>query len=241
LRPLVTIADLLEQPRTEALGLETCSSALGTLSEYTPELEVFEGGFELFRRKHEPLAFPAGESVGASGRPSDVTSRRATISRALIALGARLWHAPADAQEIEEETESRVWTPQRVTDRLEDMIRRSAFFIRRACWLCLLSESTLVWKSPIGTDGVRNLVVFERGAVSHRDVLAEGECTPTPPGYQKRFSERGAAFDLPVYDRLSVLTKEIRRLVSEGRPVELRLNPSSALNREKLERMLRWV
>jgi hypothetical protein len=47
--------------------------------------------------------------------------------------------------------------------------------------------------------------------------------------------------NLTTYDRLRVVTTELRRLVSEGRVVELRLGPGVTLSRQEIIKVLRWV
>ncbi|MHC4818298.1 MAG: hypothetical protein ACYTF8_09610, partial [Planctomycetota bacterium] len=48
-------------------------------------------------------------------------------------------------------------------------------------------------------------------------------------------------FDAATYDRLRVLTTELRRVVAEDRIVELRLGPRQRLDRQALARRLYWV
>jgi hypothetical protein len=43
------------------------------------------------------------------------------------------------------------------------------------------------------------------------------------------------------YDRLRVLTTELRRLLSENRSVELSLRPTVILRNEELKKALQWV
>jgi hypothetical protein len=43
------------------------------------------------------------------------------------------------------------------------------------------------------------------------------------------------------YDRLRILTTELRRLISENRNIELRLGPMVTLGYEELKKALRWV
>jgi hypothetical protein len=54
-------------------------------------------------------------------------------------------------------------------------------------------------------------------------------------------AERRAAFDVATFDRLRVLTTELRRLAAEAPTVELRLGPQARLSRRRLQAVLRWV
>jgi hypothetical protein len=49
------------------------------------------------------------------------------------------------------------------------------------------------------------------------------------------------SINLKTYDRLRVVTTELRRLVAEGRDVELRLSPKVTLKRQEVVKALRWV
>ena len=209
---------------------------------YAPEDDCLREGCRIFSENYgRPLEHPCA-------------------LRCLTALGARLWRvrleAAADAVALsdhdkenaedsntgrEESFKAHIWTPEAVAGAIENMVLHSAHLIRRSRWLCLLSESSLSW-SPVdsGLD-CKMLMVFEKGAVVERDHLRRGRKTPIPPGYAKSFLSRQGNIDLPTYDRLRVVTTELRRLVKEGRDIELRLGPRAALNLADVKRALLWV
>jgi hypothetical protein len=64
---------------------------------------------------------------------------------------------------------------------------------------------------------------------------------PIPPHFDRSFHRRQKHLNLMTYDRLRVLTTELRRLTSENRPVELRLGPTVTLGNKELKKALRWV
>jgi len=175
--------------------------------------------------------------------------------RVLTALGAELWRKRLQADalaEIVTETENddkkqkesgreHVWTPEAVSHAIENMILQSAHLIRRVRWFCLLSESSLAWTSADHRDNFKILVVFENGSVLDRNIVKTAEEIPIPPGRAKSFRSRQKNINLITYDRLRVLTTELRRLVSEGRDIELRLGPGVTLNRREIIKVLRWV
>ncbi len=179
--------------------------------------------------------------------------------RTLSGLGHRLWRErlaelekaqPEDVQEtVEEEPvdqeleveEAPNWTPETVARGIEKFIMRSALLIRRARWLCLLSESSLAWEAR-NSDGRRKIaLLFENGAIGHRQELSIEKTIPLAAGHAKRIVNRQKIFDLTTYERLRVVTTEMRRLVAEGRKVEIRLSPNSILNRRQLTKVLPWV
>ena len=113
--------------------------------------------------------------------------------------------------------------------------------VRRSRWFCLLSESSLAWTSADHPDNLKILVVFENGSILNRNIVKSIEEIPIPPGRAKSFRSRQKNINLITYDRLRVLTTELRRLVSEGRYIELRLSPGVTLNRQEITKVLRWV
>ena len=56
-----------------------------------------------------------------------------------------------------------------------------------------------------------------------------------------RNAQRQRRFDLARYDRMSVLTRELRSLVTEALAVELRIARRRSLDRAALARALDWV
>jgi hypothetical protein len=188
----------------------TPAVALAVPESYAPEEATFKSGLERFR-----------------------STLQAT---SLLAHGARLWRESLEDNEEEEfrlemqyDVGAERWTPERVQNHLDDVVKRAAHLVRRGQWLCLLSESTLVWREPGGSEIA---LVIERGQIRSRR-----ERFP----FCKGFDERRRAFDLDTYDRLTVLTKEIRRLVSENRPLRLHVGPSTTLTIDQLRARLRWI
>jgi hypothetical protein len=179
--------------------------------------------------------------------------------RTLTGLGHRLWRErlaeleKAQTNDLEESVEEASvdpeleveeapsWTPETVARGIEKFSMRGALSIRRARWLCLLSESSLAWESR-GLEGRRKIVLlFENGAVGQRQELSIGKAIPLSAGHAKPILNRQKIFDLTTYERLRVVTTEMRRLVAEGRKVEIRLSPNSILNRRQLTKVLPWV
>jgi len=221
--------------------LQTGYVILGIPEAYAPEPDCLKEGLALFRQNHltrltqtSPLRFLSG-------------------------LGLKLWHErlaelkkakSADVQDaVAQETENQElqldetpdWTPAAVARAIEKFSMRSALLIRRSRWLCLLSESSLAWETR-NSEGRRKIVLlFKNGAIGHRQELPSGEKTPLSAGYAKRSANRRKIFDLTTYERLRVVTTELRRLVAEGRKVEIRLSPNAALSNRQLVKILPWV
>jgi len=210
---------------------------LGSPLEYAPESDCLGEGLEIFRHRYY--------HVLQQGHPF----------RILTGLGAFLWREhlerleleaaeEADSDETEApqtEEEQKTWFPEDVAHMIEGVIRRAAHLIRRYRWFCMLSESSLAWTSPDAGNHDKILLSLKKGAIVHRENLRVDQKVPVPPEYATPASLRKQNIDLITYDRLRVLTTELRRLVAEGRNVELRLRPTAKLGNPELEKVLRWV
>lgn len=156
--------------------------------------------------------------------------------RGLLALGSELWLAtlaakqekphPPDELELAVEVDldaARDWSAGGVANRLEELVLRASHMVRRARWLHSLGSSVVTW-TPRGETAPRSLV-FRSGR---------------PTAYSGRASEQDR-LDLTDVDRLVVLTKELRRLLSEGREVSVRLATGAVVDGGRLGRFLRWI
>ena len=64
---------------------------------------------------------------------------------------------------------------------------------------------------------------------------------PIPPGYQRTMAARHQAFTVARFDRLRVLTTELKRLVADGAPVAVRFDMAPVLTDARLVSALSWV
>ena len=132
-----------------------------------------------------------------------------------------------------------VWTPEFVQVSLEWLALRAALARRRAIWLTRLFDSSVVWREPDGT--CARLIVIENGeVVLSRTVDADAK-PPIPPGSRRSVAARREAFTLASFDRLRVLTTELKRLIAAGAPVTLRLGVGPAVDEPRLASALWWV
>jgi hypothetical protein len=105
--------------------------------------------------------------------------------------------------------------------------------------LTRLFDSSVVWREP--GDRCAGLIVIEEGEVVLSRALDAHAPPPIPPGYHRPVAARRAAFTLASFDRLRVLTTELKRLIAAGSPVSLRLGAGSALDESRLASALWWV
>jgi len=222
------LRDVLADARPAPLG--TRSRAVGVDPPFAPDPQCFEDGLAAFVRERRPEA----------------------DTRSLLRLGARLRGlrlaaAASQAGETDTPEEDRAldqqrrpsWDPDRVRNALEETLVRAAHAVRRGRWLCRLSESSLAWAEP-GSSKLR-LLVIEEGQVASRADLDPGTCLPIPPRHARTLEERRTAFDVATFDRLRVLTTELRVPAAGAGLVELRFGPHARLSRLRLQAILRWV
>jgi DNA polymerase-3 subunit epsilon len=163
----------------------------------------------------------------------------------LLRLGTRLWREGRRDRDVDEDdaTETRrglmVWTPEFVQVSLEWLALRAALARRRAIWLTRLFDSSVVWREPVDSCG--RLIVIEKGEVALSAAVDTNAPPPIPPGYHRPLAARHEAFTLASFDRVRVLTTELKRLIAAGAPVMLRLGVLPALDESRLASALWWV
>jgi DNA polymerase-3 subunit epsilon len=243
-KPLVSLSvmgELIESGEFDSVLTDNSATAtlIGIPEEYAPSADVFRSGFQFFCQKHQQVL------------------KNKPVWRALMTIGTQQWREALVAVETEvsdeieadtektqtainKDSEERDWTPESVSRALESVIKRCAYWIRRSRWFCLLSESTLAWEVHDGS-GQIIIMVFNQGAIIDRQSAAARTTLPLSPGCKTQFRARQHNFDLITYDRLRVVTTELRRLISEDRWITLRPGPKSNLRPEELSRALRWV
>ncbi len=163
----------------------------------------------------------------------------------LLRLGTRLWREGRRDRDVDEDEGNAtrggvtVWTPEFVQVSLEWLALRAALARRRAIWLTRLADSSVVWREP--GDSRARLIVIEHGEVVLSGAADANATPPIPPGYCRPVAARREAFTLASFDRLRVLTTELKRLIAAGAPVALRLGVGPALDQSRLASVLWWV
>jgi DNA polymerase-3 subunit epsilon len=163
----------------------------------------------------------------------------------LLRLGTRLWREGRRDRDVDEDEthETRralaVWTPEFVQASLERLALRAALARRRAIWLTRLFDSSVVWREP--GDSCARLIVIENSEAVLSGAADAHATPPIPPGYRRPVAARREAFTLASFDRLRVLTTELKRLIAAGAPVALRLGVGPALDESRLASALWWM
>jgi len=228
LEALAALRTLLADGELRPASLPVRARVVAVEPEYAPGPECFAAGLVRFRREHG----------------GDATTRGA------LRLGARLWARRRSAVftpgpdegagHASERPRRPRWDEERVAQALEDTVLRAAHAARRARWLVRLSECALAFTAVDDSEALR-LLVFQGGALVARADVERGTPLPVPPGHARPAAERRAAFDLASFDRLRVLTSELRVLAAGAASVELRLGPHVRLARPRLQAVLRWL
>jgi DNA polymerase-3 subunit epsilon len=251
LLPLGIISELLNPVTVDWTDENIPSLALGIQPVYAPDGECFRSGFELFCQQYNDILRLLKYRLILQRDPLQglMTLGRVLHLKRLEELAKQEEAAVEDnIEETEEETGIETptewtWTPEAVVRSLEHVIWRGSFLVRRARWFCLLSESSLTWDTGETAGGQRRLLVFRSGAITHSEDLPSGRAPMIPPGYQRPLNLRQNNFDIITYDRMRVLTTELRRLISDkkDRQVQLCLSPKSILKFANLNKLFQWI
>jgi hypothetical protein len=167
----------------------------------------------------------------------------------LLRLGTRLWREGRRDRDVDVDVDEEhanntgrgltPWTPEFVQVSLERLALRAALARRRAKWLTRLFDSSVIWREP--NDNGARLIVIENGEVVLSAAVDAAAMPPVPPGYRRPVAARRNAFTIASFDRLRVLSTELKRLVAAGAPVALRLGAQPALDRSRLASVLWWL
>ena len=161
----------------------------------------------------------------------------------LLRLGTRLWRDGRRDRDADTETvpdrRAVAWTPELVQLSLEWLVVRAALSCRRARWLTRLVDASVVWREP-GLQGAR-LIIIENGEITTRATADPDAAPPIPPHHRRSLADRHQAFTIARFDRLRVLTTELKRLVADGAQVAVRFGEAPALAGARLASALWWV
>ena len=105
-------------------------------------------------------------------------------------------------------------------------------------WLTRLIDSSVVARAG---DSSARLIVIEKSEVALSAAVDANAPPPIPPGYRRPVAARREVFTLASFDRLRVLTTELKRLIAAGAPVALRLGAGPVLDGSRLASALWWV
>lgn len=140
---------------------------------------------------------------------------------------------PEPAPEPEPERE---WDGERVAKALTGIVVRAGRALRRGRWFADLSEASVAWAES----GQCRVLQISEADIAAREWRMGAVVAPLPLEFERPAAERFGSFTSMSYDRLRVLTTELRRLVVAGE-VEVCFGPGRRLRGARLARALRWV
>jgi predicted GIY-YIG superfamily endonuclease len=193
---------------------------------WAPDEEVFAAGFASFAERH---------------RLGDVIAdrRRALVSTARTLISTAKDDDETGADDVSASTgEVHLWDPERVVRHLERGVMHGYRLLQRARWLCLVYDSAVVFREP--SDEWSRLLLMSGGQlVEARDVMPD---EPIPSMAATRpLRERQATFDRNQYDRLRIVTSELKRIMRDGGTVAVRVGRGRWLRDATLDALLLGV
>jgi len=240
---LSIISDILNNA-ADPITREMMGLALEASNEYLPEKELFLQGIEEFKiNNQDKLKLPP-------------------TFQSLMKFGSLLWKekieiAAEKEEEAAEEEETLVlklvppetkkksqkirWTSENISKRLRHMVRVGTYLIRRTRWYYLLTESSLAWEEQGSGKDRKYLLVIRNGRPCFEDPIPVHKEIPLAPGHPKSNLEKQRNFDLFTYDRMGIITTEIRRFLKENKDVELRFGSDISLKSDQLKKILQWI
>jgi hypothetical protein len=182
--------------------------AVGVSALWTPDEAVFTAGWSELMARHAAAAGLPGDPVCLPPR-----TRAVRLAQHLLAVVATQKDPPRD-----EEEGDRGWDPPRVARHLERAAAQAYRAYRRTRWLKLLDDAEVVYREP-GAARTRRLRI-RAGQISAADQEVPLPVLAAPPG---------ASFDRACYDRLRILTTELKRIARDGGNVIVRVRAGRAL------------
>ena len=221
LRPLAALSELSSGAcSTPVLR----SQAVGVSDLWPPDEAVFAAGWaELLGRQREAFAL-------AASRP-----RHGVLQLAKQLLLSAPQKA---AEEPENSDKSQGWDPERVARHIERAVAHAYQAYRRARFLHLLQDCDLLYREPDAVQG--RLLRLRQGAlVEARE--ASLDWAPSERARPLAALRVVASFDRAKYDRLRVLSTELKRIVRDGGQVVVHFGPGSSIRQRWLFGLLRLV
>ncbi|HEY8206266.1 MAG TPA: exonuclease domain-containing protein [Myxococcaceae bacterium] len=154
---------------------------------------------------------------------------------ALLRAAATLWTEPDDDEGEDGDDEAFDWgsyweDPENVARTLEDALRHAAHLLRRGRWFGQLRDAVVSWEQGER----RRWLKLAAGKVADRgDARSLAEVPPPQPD--------PSPLDFAGYERLRIVTTELRTLLQRGSDAEVRVPGERPVPAARLLRRLAWV
>lgn len=228
-RALAALAALQVLAGSDAHQRKLQGAALAVPATFLPTEALFSAGLSSFLEQH------FGVASCVERRPLEQLSLRLWLERGRSDPEASLEQAN-ETEAPNEVSSASDWDVPRIVRRLERNLIQAGLLLRRAPWLCLLAEATVVYAEQ-GMHGARGLVL-SRASVSERHELeAVTEVMKFAPRPVPPVLERQRYFDKTAYHRMRVLLTELHRVADQHGDIAIRIG-SRTLIGERLTRLL---
>ncbi len=211
---LLSVAPTVDVPRW------VMSRALGIMPASAPDGACFWAGWDVFRARY--------------GLNASTTLTR--LERVARTVAAKLEANPRPSRDEDEV----VWDVDRVVEHCEEALARAPQLVMRARWLCHLADSEIAYREPNAEGPLVRLSVAKAEVALGETMDAEARL-PIPPYAARPRAERQRDFDVVRYDRLRVLTTELKRVARDGGVVRIRFGYGPELSGDVLARVFRTV
>jgi len=220
LRPLAALSELSSGADATP---QRRSYAVGVSDLWTPDETVFAAGWAELVARH-----PAEFSLAAL-RP-----RQGALQLAQKLLAS----APKAGEDPENSEKPEGWDAERVARHVERAAAQSYQAYRRARWFSLLHDCDIVYREPNGAQP-RLLRIRDGAAVEAR--AATPGWAPVERARPLAAQRAARTFDRAKYDRLRVLTSELKRVARDGGEVSVHFGPGSMIAKRRISAVLRLV
>jgi hypothetical protein len=218
LRPLDALGQLIAGAASTPL---LRSQAVGVSDLWTPDEAVFAAGWAVLVARHAELGSQAREP------------RRIALELAKKLLRS----APSKSEDSGADEKPEGWDAERVARHIERTAAQAYQSYRRARWLQLLHDADIVYREPESARA-RCWKIRSGALLEASDVALGWVPTERVPTARARAP---AHFDRAKYDRLRVLTTELKRVARDGGWVTVHFGPNARIPPRLLAGVLRLV
>jgi DNA polymerase III subunit epsilon len=157
--------------------------------------------------------------------------------REWLEVGFRAWRNPGLLGELEDlsAAEEGAWTRERVACYLKRKLMNKAGSVLRARLLCRLTENVICWRSA---PPVFQILEWKDAELVGPSRKVSEEHIPFPANWARTCLERQMNLTVGAYDQLRVLTTELKRMITQGDEIRLRLSPNVTLTERRLGKIL---
>ncbi|MBD3422561.1 MAG: hypothetical protein GF398_20790 [Chitinivibrionales bacterium] len=232
LLPFEVLTQTLEHPPGSAL----VHDLLASYGRAAPQKGVCAAGVQLFLDEWRDVI--AQHQALAALKIIGTLSHQRKLEEAALAQDSQGESPDAEDLRNDEKKQEFEWTPERVEGAITGQLRWGMYLIRRSRWYLMLSNASVMWESP----NCAALLCLDVRKGQYYPI-ERFESLPGRPrsGLRRAHSSRRRDFDIACYDRMRVLTAELRRIVKSGRKVYLHVGPQSCLSAECVAQLLQWV